>query len=244
MMRYLLMVLMLGFGVSPAYAFTPEFLGALAGGGAVVAGCTTPLTGSIMNEGFVGAGYENTTGWSTPAPNGTFDNDATLPGVPPIGSCTEGFKYITAAGDTNGYIRYDLGAGITYPATIYMSYYIESGSTFASGFVCTFQLDNDTSVSTYGVFKGRQWDSRLDINAVDDELGVTNNTLPGVWHEVMINLDATGAAEGSEYFVDGVSQGTFTRGNVSGRYINIGAVDSKGSPENFTLYIGRIYVDN
>jgi len=38
MMRYLLMVFMVGFWVSPAYAFTPEFLGALAGGGAAT-GC-------------------------------------------------------------------------------------------------------------------------------------------------------------------------------------------------------------
>jgi len=47
MTRYLLMALMLGFGVSPAYAFTPEFLGAVAGGGGVT---STPFLTDTFTE--------------------------------------------------------------------------------------------------------------------------------------------------------------------------------------------------
>jgi len=50
MMRYLLMVFMVGFGVSPAYAFTPEFLGAVCGGGVTLTcGVTTNVvTGYVV----------------------------------------------------------------------------------------------------------------------------------------------------------------------------------------------------
>jgi len=46
------MVLMLGFGVSPAYAFTPEFLGALAGGG--VTSCSGILVNGCFSSGTAG----------------------------------------------------------------------------------------------------------------------------------------------------------------------------------------------
>ena len=218
-------------------------LGVLGMAGGAAPSCSTPTTGTVFNEGFIGPGAENS--YTVNQTSGTFDYDYQLPGVPPSGSCTEGFRYISDSWTENkGSIRFDIGT-ISYPATVYISIYLGSGS--GGGVFRILQLDDDTSVPSRGVMAldYEAGGNRLQAwGSTDVQHGILNSIYTATWYEVRVELDATGADEGSSFYVNNVLQGTFTRGSVTGRYLLVGMVDGKASTEEVDLIVGRIYVDN
>lgn len=209
-----------------------------AGGGATA--CTTPTTGDIMHEGFLGAGYELGAAWSETG-TGTIDEDASLPGTPPSGSCTEGLHVV--ASDSASKSRWDNGSTISRAQNIdiHVPFYIDSYTLASGSFPILYFQNNATAgigilatMKVYlsgGVFKF----------ACE---GASTSTLTAVsadaWHEVTMHLDATAAS--STCTLDGTATG-FQRNDANDpRYLFLGAPELAAG-QAIDIYFGRVYVD-
>jgi len=205
--------------------------------------CSTPSTGDELNEGFIGTGYENV-GWSeTIGANGTVDEDHTLSGTPPAGSCSEGLlTSVTTSGGVT-YARYDLGAGKTPTVDIYIEFRIVSA---------TLPEDYDAYIiiawgelSSIGSRDGSiQLFKKNDGNIAIYE-SVDGNTQVAVidsdWHTIQLHIDATASNSYSKY--DSESTIGFIAGGNDVQYIFLGPSSLLDSDEASEIEWGRVWVD-
>lgn len=209
--------------------------------------CTTPTTGDTFNEGFLGAGYENT--WSEVLGTVAINEDATLGGTPPVGSCTEGLYVNSAIGATVSTTTHDLGAAIanTNAIDVYMEFRLIS-STLPADYklfhVLQFSETSNPAVLPLVAYLDVSRESgvpKMRARASANSAWVPVTT--GAWHTVKIHLDPTAAS--SYLQVDGGTQNTFTRGPSSGRYIHAGiTADGNSTADSAIEYeIGRIWID-
>lgn len=215
MKRYLLSII-LCLWASCAWAFPPGFIGAVASGG-LPAACVTPSDGNIVSEGFIGTGFETGTFTRTTGAS-TADPDYTLPGDPPVTSCTEGYRilHITAGDPLTA--TYDKSPAIslnlsTTAVDILIDVYIDSWSSFGSQEIVVFDLNEWDPPVDYSV--------RLSVNNNGSTpsfraAGATDAYAPfalDTWHRVKIHLDPTNT---SCYLqVDGGTQHSFARSDKS-----------------------------
>lgn len=204
--------------------------------------CSTPDDGSLLNEGFLGIGYENT-GWTEQVgANGTIDEDHTLTGTPPSGSCTEGLLTAIAVGATAAtHIVRDMGTGITYPVDLYFEMRVNSQSFSSWGSVRIVGFQSSSG----------SWDSgALDLRAGDNGSGsfginvngsAVNALTTGAWHTIKIHLDSTPAS--SYMQIDGGSNIAFTRATDTPRYLFIGAPHLVSNDEAISIEWGRVWID-
>ena len=95
-MKKLILVLILALTPGLSFAGSQE-IRSVVGMAKAVASCTTPQTYDELNEGFLGADYENT--WTATANGATINPDKTLTvgGGIPTGACTEGLNIVSTA---------------------------------------------------------------------------------------------------------------------------------------------------
>lgn len=196
----LIVALLIGlFAAHPSWAI-------LRGSGGAV--CTTPADGDLFNEGFVGTGYEGG-GWAeTIGATGVVDEDHTLSGTPPSGSCTEG---LMTSVNTSGGVTYTTKTitSQALPVDIYVEFYIESvtiPTNFGSIEPMAF-FAGGTNIASVTMF-------RNDPNYTF-RMGTASQVPVSlqVWHTYKIHLDSTANSCYSQ--LDGGSQVTFTSNSIA-----------------------------
>ena len=206
--------------------------------------CSTPTTGSVFNEGYVGAGSEVMT------TDANVDDDFTLSGTPPTGSCTEGAQF-TVPASTAEYSVMDIATssfGVT--KDIYASIYIDSITLADSASFAVLNMaltaDGDTTNGPGRVLIANSAGTYYFIaygDAGSTAVAITLDT----WYEVKLHLDATAASSylqvtgGGSTTCDGVAECTFTRKNITGEYVYVGA--TLVSSEALTMEVGYVYMD-
>lgn len=200
--------------------------------------CATPFDGSNWNEGFLGAGYEETwsEGETVGASGGVVDEDFTLSGSPPSGSCSEGLNIIATLAGDDSYVRHSYGSALSLPVDIEAEFYIDAvtiptgGNTIAliqgydaSWLANQLQLKNSTGTTFLEV----------QSSTTSASMSVSLDT----WHTVKIHLDSTAAS--SYVQLDGGAQNTFTR-NGAPKHFYVGASGVSAS-EEIDIEIGRVW---
>lgn len=209
--------------------------------GSVDGVCTTPADGDILNEGFLGTGYE-VSGWSeTTGSSATLNEDYTLTGTPPADSCTEGL-YInvpTSSGDTS--ITYTHDSNIARDIDFYFDFRINSYTLPATQdaivllVVWNSSWGNTVKVQLYNYnYPG------VDFRVVGSTTAALTTLSTETWYTAKIHLDATAAD--SYYQIDGGSEVSFTSQSRDAYYMRLGAtgVDSN---EAIQIQYGRFWVD-
>ena len=238
MKKYLILILLICVLALYATANAGMNCGILGSGSGEAAGCSTPTTGDELNEGFTGTGYENS--W-TESGSGTIDEDFTLSGTPPSGSCTEGLNIVSSESSDISY--WDNGSTIAFTNDI--------------DYVCEIYIDSKT-LTNYTYSRIIAW-SNVTTNVINSVqiVNVDGYTLRGAgsgnstgvtfsddtWLTVTMHLDATPA---SSYFqcsgCDDETQKTFTRTDTVSRYLVLGP-DSLGAGESVDIEYGYCYVN-
>lgn len=227
------------------------------GGVPVVAGCTTPNTGSELDEGFIGAGYE-VAGWSEVG-DGTVNENYTLDGSPPAGSCTEGLNVIAA--DSNTYAQWDRGSGIDITGganviDLTFSVYVKSASMASYSYLQLLVLSPATNPSTTPVLALKLrcnsgsacTNSNLQFS-FNSETGSRVSMSVNTWYEIKMHIDLSGT---SYFQVVGAGSTTCdtegecavtTTDDQDGRYLSVGVVVDTGSGEGADVVFGEIHIN-
>lgn len=206
--------------------------------------CSTPQLGNVMNEGFLGTGYELS--WAETIGDGTVDEDFALSGTPPAYSCTEGVNI--TSGPTETYTTWDNGEPISRSGAIdiYLELYIDdvtladSGigiiADWFSGSSSPISLVIQNTGGTYHLFASGATDSTPAAIAKD------------TWYRIKIHSDPT--AENSYFQIlevatcDEASECTFSRSaTVDGRYLRIGAPVGWGTGESIDVEFGYVNIN-
>ena len=237
---------------SPAFTQWQEARTTQGVAGAIVVGspaCSTPATGDELNEGFLGAGYENT--WTeTIGSGGTVNEDATLTGTPPTGSCTEGLNIIDSAAisrtrwnrgstiDTSE-VNFDVGLSFRINSITLDNYSYAALLTWSNG------TDPSTNVVYWLEFRNNNGTYQIRINSTTDST-VKNISLE-TWYEVLIHSDATPEnsyiqyTPGTDCDVAGECAFTTTEG-TDGQYLHLGNLGSMGAGEAIDIEFGYVYM--
>ncbi|MHA1347932.1 MAG: hypothetical protein ACTSO3_16135 [Candidatus Heimdallarchaeaceae archaeon] len=208
--------------------------------------CTTPSTGDELNEGFLGAGYENT--WTESGTSTILDEDVTLPSSPPTGCCSEGLKIDFVSGNDHTY--WNKGSTIPYTTTtniIFYVYFDTLGLTDDYEGTALVIWDDDTTHALWShgtavveVVKNPASSTGYYIRGKANTISSGIEITTGTWYKVMLHLDAN--AESSYIQIDDGTQQSFTREDVNGQYLSLG-VSELESGDSFKCYIGYIYID-
>lgn len=235
-MRYLLIAIALLLSVSQAWGVV-----LIQRDGAT---CSTPTDGDTLNEGFLGTGYENT--WSeTVGANGAIDEDHTLTGTPPTGSCSEGIQFTNTSGSGEPtLITYNNGSATSYSTTtdIYVEFRVNSVSLNnydSVMFVAATTYDGTGTrlAALYFVQEGANFVLRASASTSSSNEVIST----GTWYTARLHIDATAAS--SYLQVDSGSQRSFTRADNDWQYIKLGFVVAMASTAALDVEVGRIWVD-
>jgi hypothetical protein len=200
-----------------------------------------------MNEGFIELGYEFGAAWTEYLGSGaTLDEDASLPGSPPAGSCTEGL--LTQSAGVNNYTCWDRGS--SFPSATNMDYYFEiyldSSAPMTAYSNASLAIQTNSMVSPAG---GSVWILRYQENGGHYEINLDGATPTGWktitrdgWHTIHVHQNATAAS--SYMTIDGGTQYPFKWYSGSTRYFCIGAVSGWATGENLKMYVGRIWMNS
>lgn len=209
-------------------------------------GCTTPTTGDEMNEGFLGSGFENSGSWGAWSDyEGTPNEDFTLSGTPPTGSCTEGMNVNVSA--ANAIAQRDRGSAIDQTAVstqYYFSIYVDSITidAFTGAGLISWGASTTPATSvlagTYISYQGGPIRLQSYGATHSDPVEIS----PDTWYEVIVTTDTAGGATGSTMEVVGVSTVTFQRGSNNGRYFFAG-INNIEAGESADIEFGYIYVN-
>lgn len=234
---------MLIYQVKSAQAWmTPIMLG---GGAEVGSACSTPSDGDELNEGFIGVGYENS--WSeTIGATGVVDEDHTLTGSPPAGSCSEGLlTSVTTSGGAT-YSTWDRGSAITSSSNdvdVKAEFRINS-YTLPNQFdqIRVLGWDADGTPGQ-GVGSSRiEWNgSSLAIHCQGASVSTEDTISTGTWYTLTIHLDATAASSYCQ--IDSGAQRTFTRNSEDGQYLIAGPSDLLDADEAVAIEWGRVWIN-
>jgi len=207
-------------------------------GGAASVVCTTPTSGSVLNEGFEGTGYENT-GWTE---TGTPNEDANCPAGGPTGSCTSCLRATSTAASDYHYILRNPNRGST--TTYYRFWFYLNAESLAN---------NELAYIFYvGQSNSSYLTAPLIRIYIKDESGTLNvyaassggayplgSVTTGTWHYITINAAVNSSSASSQ--LDTGSAATMTTENNFNNYVWIG---SFGLVENaFDIYIDRFQID-
>ena len=208
--------------------------------------CTTPSTGDELNEGFLGAGYENT--WTESGTGSTIDEDASLSGSPPTPCCSEGLKVELVSGSAHTY--WDRGTTISYTTNtdIVLYLYFETLSFDTDYESCAILIwDNDTTHATwsYGtgfveLVKDSSSSTGYYLRGHGSSTGSGIEVTTGSWYKIQFHLDST--ATSSYLQVDDGIQDSFTRADVNSQYLSIGT-EGVETGDSLKFYVGYVYVD-
>ena len=211
--------------------------------------CSTPDNGDELDEGFLGAGYES----SMSDDQGSPDEDHTLSGSPPTGSCTEGIQFSCTDG-ADASAQWDMGSAHDISAgdlDIYFSLYVDSASMANYNNFVLLNWDNNTDEWNIGgvAVRFRYNDPNFQIYA-DGTVDSSYVTLSlDTWYEVKIHLDSTSADSyfqvtgGSSTTCDLTTDCTFTDFAVDSRYLRIGPSSISGT-DDAVIEVGYIYVNS
>jgi len=246
-MRYLLLLLSLLLMLVPVSVYGFGYWGPL-----VVDECTTPQDGDELNEGFLGTGYENV--WTeTVGTNGTLDEDYTLSGTPPDGSCTEGLKSSITAGAGDTYTQWDNGSLISRSADmdIYFELYIDSytlDTLYDNAAIFSWTNTDDPTDTATMAMRLIHGDSGLSIRTDGSSNAQSGVISVDTWYTGYIHLDATASASylliNEDTSCDEVDECSFTRLDVQdGRYLSIGAFEYYDADDAVDIQWGRVWVD-
>ena len=218
------------------------------GGGHLGSACTTPDNGDELDEGFLGAGYEDgacgaAPCWAETIGGGdTVDEDHTLTGTPPssgANSCTEGLLVSTS--EDNSHAQWDRGSAIettTSDVDLSVELYIDSAvvDNYAN-----FKIIDFYDASSPGVLKiyNNNGTYQLYIDATVDSDNVT--IAEDTWYTIFIHYDTTAAS--SYWTLDGGAQKSFTRTDNDCRYIRLGGFGTPGSGESIVIEFGYVYAN-
>jgi hypothetical protein len=220
----------------------------IAGGG----GCTTPTTGDIFNEGFIG-GFENTECGSDPCIEsiGTVTTNYSLTNSPPAGSCSNG-AYVDAS-NSQDYVQWSEASPIdvdTTPVVIFAEVNIKSVSldNFAAATILNGGAVVDNPGSSVGRIEIYNNNSTYQFRGKGTTTATTATFSLNTWYTLTIYLHTTAA---SSYWTvdeiaacDAASECTFTRAAVDPEFFHVGAAFGLGAtPETIEMEIGRWYVN-
>lgn len=204
------------------------------------AGCSTPDNGDEIDEGFLGAGFENIGAWTNVG--STPDSNFTLSGTPPANSCLEGLNTVATAAE----VRIFWNRGSTIPVStstdIVMEFYVDAMTidSFFNAFILSWAGNNDGSYGYTGniniINSGGTYQLRAQGATLSTGIAIAENT----WYTVKLHLDT--AAASSYIQVDGGTQYAFTRTETAGQYLHVGAVSNLSVGESLDLEVGYIYV--
>jgi hypothetical protein len=204
--------------------------------------CTTPDNGDEFDEGFLGTGYENT--WAeTIGSGGTVNEDFTLSGSPPTGSCTEGLNVIASA--AHSWAMWDRGSTIAAATNIdiYVSFYVDALTLDDGAVVPIFSWDTDTDPASLATFELRLRVSSgvITVYAASSVDSASVTISLDTWYEALIHLDVTA---GNSYMrIDAGENKTFTRTTHNSRYFYLGALDNLGAGESIDVEFGYAYMN-
>ena len=216
------------------------------GGVADTPGCTTPTTGDELNEGWLGAGAENT--WATQGTI-TVDEDEVLNGTPPSGSCTEGLNIVNSA--SNGTRYWNKGSAIDTsagPIRFYFSFYINSITLDSYAYGSLYVWDTNTDPSG-----GQLFDLRFRNNAGTYQIQFTDvtstrvNLATSTWYEVVVYINTGGTSYfqvtgGGSTTCDLTTDCTVTVSDIDGQYLHFGSNGLLGAGEAYDIDIGYAYI--
>jgi len=202
--------------------------------------CSTPADGDVLNEGFLGTGYELT--WAeTVGANGVLDEDHTLTGSPPAGSCTEGLlSQITATSGGVTYAQWDNGSEIAASVDIYAELMISSTLPTNGDDITVIACLNGSSLSCdqlrFYLSAGAYY---VYVDGTVDSAAVAFSA--GAWHTVKVHHDLTRAS--SYLQVDGGAQTAYTGYDRNPRYIRTGIPDRLEADETADIQWGRVWLN-
>lgn len=203
--------------------------------------CTTPQEGNELNEGFVGVGYE-LTGWTeTIGTNGTVDEDYSLTGTPPTGSCSEGLLTSVTPGSTATYIEKTLPTTIT-PSTVidfYFEFKVNSYTLAEYGYFDFIRLAPNIFDNTNYV-RMQTESSVLRIRAYGATSTPYQTISEDEWISMQIHIDGS-----SSYLViNGGSQIPFeAHATNASQVMFVGGPRNVASTEGYSIEWGRIWVN-
>ena len=225
---------------------TPDKISEVSGLAAGAA-CSTPDNGDELDEGFLGAGYENS--W-TETGSGTDDENATLTGTPPTGSCTEGLNFISSG--SKDVTRWDKGSVFDRSGDLDLTIHLRISSVTISTYsdVNLLHWDNDSDDGTegLGMIELHQHAAgvyTLRADGSNESIGVSISL--ATWYIVTLHLDGTAASsyiDVNDVNDDDVGQQSFTRNDAAdGRYLHL-TTRSIGAGESINVEIGYVFINS
>jgi hypothetical protein len=222
-----------------SYSAESRNLMVVVGEAIVVAGdCSTPVSGSVFNEGFEGPGYENA-GWTE---TGSPDEDANCPSGGPTGSCTSCLRATaTTAADYHFIIRNpDIGATTAYYR---FWFYLNSESLSDTDLANIFYVGESSSEYSQAPLIRcyvKQEEGVLNVYASSSGGSYLLGPITtGTWHYITINAAVNSAAASAQ--LDAESAMTMTTENNYNDYVFLGAL---GLVEKaFDIYFDRFQID-
>jgi hypothetical protein len=218
--------------------------------------CSTPDNGDVLDEGFVGAGYETTMADNQGAP----DEDFTLLGSPPSDSCTEGLRALTSGSSVDA--EWDNGSAIdsdTIDVDITCELYLDSAALDANfNSETLIHWDDDTTEWSTGpgMVQLRRSDPNYSLRGSGQDFSTEQVIAEDTWYTVKLHIDkddSTGDAcatteesymqiTGGATTCDEVAECTFCRTDaLDGRYFRIGA--SSAGTDVVDVHYGYCYVN-
>ena len=256
---YLYAVLLLFGGIgNSAIIEVPEAVGGMIIQSVASGACSTPTTGDELNEGFLDTGYENT--WNETLDGETINEDHTLQGSPPTGSCTEGIRIYTTGGQPNTHWTHGTSIPEATDVDVYFSLFIDSNTSLANygqrtiidysysitwnvGRIAFVELKNDNE--TYYL---RGYGTATSSNIPSG--GLSFDT----WYECILHIDATSTtscganctgsdSSGCSYLeIVGGDRACFSR-NTGNDFDNLHIGAENNGSETLDFEIGYIYID-
>lgn len=218
------------------------------------ASCTTPTTGDEVNEGAVGAGYENS--WTEGQGDADPDTTPLLAGAPE-GSCDEGITFDANAAHCSSYWDkgsiHDISEG---PLVIVMEVYFTNLT--ASDAYDNFKIahwDDDTTEGDGGnTIRLRRDDAgNYQLYAYGDASTSSFVTIVvNTWYTLTFYL-ADSDTPGNSYLqvvgggsetCDAASECTFTEITTDCRYFRLGPSDDIGAGDRITMVVGYVYINS
>jgi hypothetical protein len=219
------------------------------------AACSTPDNGDILDEGFLGAGYQ-VAGWTEViGAGGSINEDTTLSGTPPTSSCTEGVRIVASGANT--YVYWDNGSALDASVgDIDITFDVRVSSATTTGEFTDQRLfvpgtSTDPSATNNMFLRIFRFSSVLYLRADSTGNSTSVAITPDAWITVKIHLDASDVATsylqvtgaGAPTTCDVAGECAFTSLNVDPRYFHFGGCDGIGAGEVVDVQIGYISIN-
>jgi len=201
--------------------------------------CTTPNDGDTLNEGFLGTGYEGS--WTETIGSGaTLDEDHTLTGTPPEGSCTEGLN-VETSGSADTYSKPALASALSYPIVINFELYVTTLTLASWNFINVFEAGvngGSSDIHDVELWKDGTGNYYIVTSGLSASADIAFSL--STWHTVKLYLHS--AASSSYLQLDGGTKYTFTRNSTVPDQFKLGALQTS-SGEVTDIEFGRFWVD-